>query len=75
MPKMYVYKNTEGNSGVSSYMIGKDYIIIRFVRSDKAYKYSYDKAGEEHVEYMKKLARAGKGLSTYISRHVHGLYD
>ena len=28
-----------------------------------------------HVERMKVLAAAGRGLSTYINKHVHDLYD
>lgn len=31
--------------------------------------------GKIHVEAMKKLARAGKGLSSYITRHVRDAYD
>jgi hypothetical protein len=72
---MKKHKNLEGNSGVSAYETGDDHIIIQFVRNSKPYTYSYDKAGKKHVENMKKLAKKGSGLSTYISQHVHDLYD
>lgn len=72
---MKVYKNLDGNAGVVLYEIGNEDITVRFAGSRKLYKYSYAKAGKEHVENMKILAEKGKGLTTYISRFVHDLYD
>lgn len=66
---MVPYSNKSGkNSGVTAYEIGKDFIIVRFKRSDD-YTYSYDSAGKPAVEEMKKRAKRGEGLSTYISQN------
>jgi hypothetical protein len=64
------YLNRSGNSGVTYYKIGKDHILVWFIHADKPYLYNYDRPGKEHVERMKALALSGKGLSTYISRHI-----
>lgn len=68
------YKNLSGSSGVGSYETGDDHIIVRFVNGD-AYYYSYKRPGKLLVERMKKLAAAGKGLSTYISQRVRERYE
>jgi len=57
------------------YEIGADYISLKFFGSLRVYKYSYRKAGNYHVENMKKLAQAGKGLNSYVNRYVKRLYD
>ncbi len=70
------YRNSGGDSGVSSYEIGSDYIIVIFKGNSKPYRYSYGgRAGQNHVENMKKLARNGSGLNAYINNHVKYLYD
>ena len=51
-----------------------DFILVQF-GSDKTYRYSCARAGKEHVERMKALARDGRGLSAYISRYTRDLYD
>jgi len=66
---MEKYKNLKGDSGVQSYKIGSDFIIVHF-KNDGSYLYNYDIPGSSHVERMKKLAIKGKGLSTYISTTV-----
>ena len=71
---MQRYTNLSGDSGVTAYEIGADYIVVQF-RTGTPYRYSYAGAGQHHVERMKKLAVAGRGLSTYISQHVHDRYD
>lgn len=63
------YRNRGGNSGVKGYEIGEAFIKVQFANGD-IYMYDYPSSGREHVEKMKILAQAGKGLSTYISRHV-----
>lgn len=68
------YKNLAGNSGVLSYKIGADFVMVKFI-DHKSYTYSYKSAGKEHVEKMKSLAREGKGLAGYITRNVRDLYD
>lgn len=71
---MQPYLHRGGDTGVTDYEIGVEYILVRF-RGGKTYRYSYAGAGRHHVERMKDYARSGKGLSTYISQHVHDLYD
>lgn len=63
------YRNRGGNSGVKAYEIGQNFIKIQFATGE-TYLYDYANPGKEHVEKMKILAQAGKGLSTYIGRHV-----
>lgn len=70
------YRNLSGNSGVSSYEIGIDYIKVAFTGTSKIYSYSYKgKAGKAHVDNMKKCAVSGSGLNAYIKRHANKLYD
>jgi len=68
------YTNRSGGSGVYAYEIGSDYITVTF-SSGSTYKYSYIKAGQSHVENMKRLASGGSGLNTYINSHVKFKYD
>lgn len=70
---MESYKNSSGISGVSAFEIQEENILVEFNR-DRIYRYTYSSAGKEHVEKMKKLAREGKGLSTYISQNVKEKY-
>lgn len=56
------------SSGVKAYETGPDYIRILF-RNGQRYLYTYGSCGRHHVESMKALARAQKGLSTYVSQH------
>lgn len=69
------YRNSGGDSGVSTYEIGTDYIAVKFSGTAKVYTYSYRKAGRMHVENMKRLAQSGSGLNSYINRYVKHLYD
>ena len=72
---MEKYRNSGGDSGVSSFEIGDDHIQIKFAGKGRIYRYSYRKAGQQHVEAMKRLARTGSGLNSYINRYVKNLYD
>ena len=67
------YQHLDGYSGVTFYEYGPDFIRIRF-RNGTTYVYDYARPGTQHVERMKELARAGKGLSTYISQVVRMSY-
>jgi hypothetical protein len=64
------YQNKSGDSGVSAFEVGEDFIRVRFTKSSDMYTYNYSKPGKKRVEKMKQLAWEGKGLSTYISREV-----
>ena len=72
---MEKYRNSNGNSGVSAFEIGDDYIVVKFKATIKPYKYSYKKAGKHHVEKMKLLAKSGSGLNSYINSYVKFKYD
>jgi hypothetical protein len=63
------YGNRHGDSPIQGFCIGDTYIDVRFAGGD-IYRYSYAKPGRDHVEVMKRLAAAGRGLATYISTHV-----
>ena len=62
------YRNLSGDSGVDAYEIGADVIKVRF-RTGVVYWYTGASVGAAHVDALKRLARQGRGLSTYISRH------
>ncbi|EIF29714.1 hypothetical protein BCh11DRAFT_05171 [Burkholderia sp. Ch1-1] len=63
------YRNLSGGSGVEAYEIGDDFVAVRF-RHGVVYWYTEASVGERHVSSLKRLARRGRGLSTYISRHA-----
>jgi len=67
-------KNNSGTSGVEFYEIEDKDIIVQFI-DGSIYRYSYESAGESAVEHMKKLAIAGKGLTTFINQHVKDKYE
>lgn len=69
------YRNSGGDSGVSAFEIGLDYILVQFSGTARTYRYSYRKAGQNHVETMKRLARSGSGLNSYINRYIRDLND
>ncbi|KGT95254.1 hypothetical protein NG99_04335 [Erwinia typographi] len=66
---MPMYANKSGKSGVQSYENTSDAITIHF---KDGWKYVYDATnpGIATVLEMKKLAQAGIGLNSYISRVV-----
>nr|WP_202800677.1 hypothetical protein [Hydrocarboniphaga effusa] len=71
--RMERYRNLSGESGVVAYEAGVDFIRVRFAGGD-IYRYDRTRPGARHVERMKRLAQSGRGLSTYISQHVHMAY-
>ena len=71
---MHSYKNLQHNSGISAYEIGEDFIKIEF-SGETLYLYTYQSAGRQNIEKMKKLASAGEGLATFISQHVKDGYS
>lgn len=71
---MEQYLNLGGNSNVKSYSIGQDYIDVVFGKG-ALYRYSYKSAGREKVEQMKRLARQGVGLNSYIMRCARKDYE
>jgi len=67
------YQSSDAKTGVAYYESGPDFIRVQF-RNGPTYVYDYTQPGLLHVERMKELAHAGKGLSTYISQHVRTSY-
>jgi hypothetical protein len=77
---MEKYKNLGGQSSVSQYEIGEDYITIEFVKKDdddgsNTYKYTYESAGSHNIEKMKEIAMAGEGLTSFVNENVKKLYE
>lgn len=68
------YRNRGGDSNVSSYEIGKDYIDVVF-NGGAAYRYSLALVGASNLQAMIKLAEAGEGLNSFINRNVKKLYE
>lgn len=67
---MTPYRNLSGRSGVRAYRIGPDHIAVWFHGRDGPYLYDHRHPGRAAVETMIALARAGRGLSTYIAQVV-----
>ncbi len=70
---MTIYRNSTRRSGVRAYEIGTDRIRVRFA-DGSLYDYTHAVTGRTEVEQMKRLARAGEGLCTFINQHVHNKY-
>ena len=67
------YLNLNGDSGVTRYEIGRDFIRVQF-RDPTIYVYDYVRSGKHDVDRMKELAASGRGLGTYISQNVREAY-
>jgi hypothetical protein len=67
------YQTKLGDSGVIAYEIGRGSIVVKFVNGEK-YLYTDRSAGAKNIAHMQALAQAGRGLSTFISQHVHDRY-
>ncbi len=70
---MEQYRNLGGNSGVTAYEIGSDFIKVMF-KDGSLYLYNYESTGQQDVETMKELATAGTGLNSFISSKVRKRY-
>ncbi|MDR3722873.1 MAG: hypothetical protein P4K83_00100 [Terracidiphilus sp.] len=67
--EMMRYLNLNGGSGVLSYEVGTDSIIVEF-KDHWKYLYNYATHGQIHVEAMKALATIGSGLNSYINKRL-----
>lgn len=65
---MKAYRDIDGDSGISAYDDGDDWIKVQF-KSGQTYEYQASKIGQEHITAMKALANAGDGLNSYIMRN------
>jgi len=72
---MQKYADINNDSGVDSFEINGSSITVWFKGTSKSYTYSYNSAGQHHVEAMKKLALAGDGLNAYINYNVKNDYE
>lgn len=70
---MQNYQSTVSESGVVAYEIGRGSIVVKFIGGEK-YLYTDRSAGAKNIAQMQALAQAGRGLSTFISQHVHDRY-
>jgi len=69
---MTPYSSTSGKkSGVISYEIGDDFIVIQFDKQQYTYPVSLN--GKRIIDKMKSLALASNGLSTFISQNRNTL--
>jgi hypothetical protein len=67
------YQNLQGDSGITYFASGPDWIAVQF-KGPVVYVYDGTRPGKTHVEQMKALAIAGRGLGTYISQNVGANY-
>jgi hypothetical protein len=67
------YGKQPADSGVTDVCIREDSLIVRF-RNGDIYLYDAERPGPVHVARMLLHARAGRGLASYISRHVGSNY-
>ena len=70
---MDTYRDLNNDSGVSAYEISDDSITVHF-KTGAVYLYNYLSTGVTDIEEMKKLAKSGDGLNSYIGRKVKGNY-
>ena len=68
------YANLDGHSGVVAWRTTPDSITLTFVNGDR-YVYGAQRPGRAAVDRMKALAKAGRGLSTFVSQHVRDAYE
>jgi hypothetical protein len=68
------YKAGNPNAGVLNYEVAGRAIILEF--ADHRFRYVYNELapGAAHVAAMIRLARRGKGLTTYVNQHVREHY-
>lgn len=66
---MIAYGNQNGNSGITGYEIGEDYIDVEF-RNEKVYRYHKERIGNLNFFNMVAAACIGSGLNTHINKFV-----
>jgi hypothetical protein len=67
------YRDIDGDSGVTHFEIGPNWIKVWF--NTNWYLYTYASAGLQNIEQMKKLAKAGDGLNAFINKYVKKRYE
>jgi hypothetical protein len=69
IPPLHRYANRGGHSTVAAYAVMPDGIAVQFT-DGRVYLYNHDCPGRRHVGRMKAIAREGRGLATYLHRHI-----
>lgn len=67
------YANLGGGSNVIAFETGDQWIKVQF-EDGTVYLYTAQSAGALNVEEMKRLARQGHGLNSFINRKVRKSY-
>lgn len=70
---MTKYLDIDNDSGIEAYEISSDRVSVKF-KGGSVYVYSHQSAGKENIEHMKKLAKAGEGLNSFINLNVKYKY-
>jgi len=70
---LHIYKNLGGDSGITAYQSGEDYLWVVFADGAR-YLYTDASAGPERIKRMKLLAEQGEGLNTFINKYVRKNY-
>ncbi len=73
MRSRYGHEDRTTRSGVVAYEIRDEWIDVEFANGD-IYRYDERNPGPVDLELMKRFARSGRGLTTYISRYVKDRY-
>ena len=68
------YKNLSGHSGVVAYETTTDSITLTFTDGGR-YLYTSVSVGRAALDRMIALAKAGRGLSTFVSQNVRENYE
>lgn len=67
------YLSLGGDSGVTAYELEDDSITVE-LSDGSLYLYTYQSAGSQNIEEMKALAVGGRGLNSFINKHVRKKY-
>lgn len=70
-------KKSDRDSLVKRFEIGEDFIKVE-LSSGASYLYTYESAGKNNIEEMKRLAHAGDGLNSFINtcvKNKHEIHD
>ena len=64
---MKPYRHRGGEAGVVAYDYGVDWIRLQFAGSSRIYEYPRGRIGAVNLGVMKRLADAGRGLTTFVN--------
>ena len=68
------YADIGSDSGIDSYAYGEDFVQIKF-KTGEVFEYTTKSAGSANIKKLIKLAEAGDGLNTFLSRNVRKKYS